>query len=100
MFDLDGTYGADVVLMRKLADLLKSHGVTLVMVTARNGTEDDRALVQHLGIEKQMPVLYAGSKPKRKVAREAGYEVDIWIEDNPIMVDFGIPGLALTGEHH
>ena len=100
MFDLDGTFSADLQLMRAVARLFKDAGWTLVMITAREDNEDNRMLAEQLKITQLMPILFAGARPKRAVARENGYEVDIWIEDNPIMVDFGIPGLGIVGEQH
>lgn len=100
MFDLDGTFAADLKAMREVVAVFKRYGHTLVMITAREDNEDNRMLAEQLKITQLMPILFAGRRPKRKVAREAGYEVDIWIEDNPVLVDFGVAGLEMVGEQH
>lgn len=93
-FDLDGTYAADLTTFRGIAGLLKDAGHSCVMVT--NRCEQDRAAVEEL-IDHEMPVLFSCGKPKRQVAEEAGYFVQIWIDDNPSLVDFGEKGLQMVG---
>lgn len=48
MFDLDGTWSADIKLMRAIAALCIAAGHVIVMITGRKGTEDDRKLVEVL----------------------------------------------------
>lgn len=93
-FDLDGTYAADIKTFRRLAELLKESGHECIMVT--NRCEADRAHVEDL-IGRQMPVLFSCGRPKRAVAEEAGYFVSVWVDDNPVLVDLGEPGLKQVG---
>jgi len=78
--DFDGTFSADPPLFRDIVGLMKSHGHKVVMVTGRSndqGGEID-VLVGDL-----MPVIFAGREWKKMAAFNAGYDVDVWIDDNP-----------------
>ncbi len=93
-FDLDGTYAADLTTFCGIAGMLKDAGHTCVMVT--NRCESDRAEVEEM-IDNEMPVLFSCGRPKRAVAEEAGYFIQVWIDDNPSLVDFGSSGLTIAG---
>lgn len=95
-FDLDGTYAADLTTFTGIAGLLKDAGHTCVLVT--NRCESDRAFVEDL-IDHEMPVLFSCGRPKRLVAEEAGYFVQVWVDDNPILVDKGAAGLNEVGTY-
>lgn len=91
--DLDGTYAADIPAFRRVVSLLQDHGHICVLVT--NRPETDRAFVEGL-VAGQMVVFCTNGRPKREVAREGGYVVDVWVDDNPILVDFGAAGLEMV----
>lgn len=93
-FDLDGTYAADKTTFHAVVELFKTAGHTCLLVT--NRCEGDRAVVESF-IEKQMLILFSCGRPKRKVAEEAGYHVAVWVDDNPILVDYGAEGLRMVG---
>lgn len=92
--DLDGTYAADVSTFRKVVDVFQQAGHRCVLVTNRG--PDDRALVESIVLG-QMPLIFAAGSPKKVAALAAGYAVDVWIDDNPILVDFGGMGLVMVG---
>jgi hypothetical protein len=93
-FDLDGTYAADLKVFSRIAQVCTDAGHTCIMVT--NRCEQDRVFVEDL-IERRMPVLFSCGKPKREVAEAAGYYVQVWIEDNPILVELGAAGMNEVG---
>lgn len=93
--DLDGTFAADITTFRKVVTLFHSAGHQCVLVTNR-GPEDAR-VVEGL-VEGLMPIIYANGVPKRDAALAGGFDIHIWIDDNPVLVDFGAPGLALVSK--
>lgn len=94
--DFDGTFGADPELFHKFLDLIEASGRhKAVIVTARNkpsfgatGWINGQPLVEVV-TKGRIPVVYAGSNPKREAALKAGYSVDIWIDDYPFGIDGG-----------
>jgi ribonucleotide monophosphatase NagD (HAD superfamily) len=95
--DLDGTFAADVATFKAVVELFHAAGHKCVLITNRG--PEDRAVVERI-VAGCMPCLFSNGRPKREIAREAGYEVNVWIDDNPCLVDFGSAGLALCGEQH
>jgi len=94
--DLDGTYAADAVAFHKIVDVLLERGHACVLVTNRCDDDRDVDAIREL-VHRKVPILYSCGKPKREVARAAGYVVSIWIDDNPILVDLGEAGLKMVG---
>jgi GH25 family lysozyme M1 (1,4-beta-N-acetylmuramidase) len=89
--DFDGTFDRDPKLFCKLAELLRSHGHSVVCVTSRfQGISDE--VERAVG---DMPIVYAGATWKRQAARAAGYQVHVWIEDLPEYVDRQDPEMVL-----
>jgi hypothetical protein len=37
--------------------------------------------------------VYCAGIPKREAAHQAGHDIDVWIDDNPILVNLGLEGL-------
>lgn len=83
--DYDQTFAADPEMFKAFVGLIKAHGHIPVLVTGREDShgfgEPVRALVEDL-----MPIVFAGGSWKRDAAKAAGYEVDIWIDDNPTYI--------------
>lgn len=94
--DLDGTYAADVPTFRAVVQLLQAVGHTCVLVT--NRCEGDRPIVEKI-VGGQMPIVFSCGLPKRAVAQTAGFIVNVWMDDNPILVDLGAKGLDLVGTY-
>lgn len=82
--DYDGTFGADIPTFRSIVRTLQAAGHQVVMVTQRSAEQGAviRGATRGLGI----PIVWASGKPKLEAAREAGYDVDIWMEDNPLSI--------------
>lgn len=83
--DFDDTFTAAPEMFRYLVKVIRSYGHECVMVTGREDSpgvaEPVRALVGDL-----MPIVFAGGTWKRDAARAAGWEVDIWMDDNPTYI--------------
>lgn len=80
--DFDGTFAANPHLFSDFVRLLRVHGWQAVLVTGRSDDgqwgDEVRAIVNDL-----IPIVFAGRRWKKEAASEAGYEVDIWIDDHP-----------------
>ena len=92
--DFDGTFSADPDLWRELIPIIQGrrHGHQCVLVTNRPEImgNDVRAEVGSL-----MPIVFAGRKTKRSAVKDAGYKVNIWIDDSPEYID--IEGIRFVG---
>lgn len=81
--DFDGTYAADPDFFDDVVTLARTHGHEVVMVTQRGSAHAYE--IESL-TDKQFPIVYAAGQKKAEAAREAGYPVDVWIDDEPIGV--------------
>lgn len=94
--DFDGTYTRAPELWNRFIEAALGEGHLVVLVTNR---PDD---AEHHGVVAswtggRIPAFFTNGRPKRQVALEAGYDVDVWIDDNPILVDYGAAGLSMVG---
>jgi len=84
--DYDNTFSADPYCFTLMIRMFQAHGHQVVMVTGRSDEgaygEEVRQAVGDL-----ISIVFAGGAWKRVAAREAGYNVDIWIDDNPEYID-------------
>ena len=88
--DFDNTFSADPALFHSFLDLLTARGHKAVIVTGRSKPTGKGGLSEFLVevvTKGRLPIVYAGMKFKRLAATEAGYNVDIWIDDNPEFID-------------
>lgn len=80
--DYDGTWSADPRLFTAFVVTARQHGHTILMITQRGPEwrvpEMDviEAVISH-------PIIFAAGKTKVDAATDAGFNVDIWIDDNP-----------------
>lgn len=81
--DYDGTWTADPELWHDFTRKAIDRGHTVIIVTGRTYRHED-LLQQRL--PKWIPIVYAGTRLKEKAAQASGYNVDIWIDDNPGMI--------------
>lgn len=83
--DFDGTFAADPDLFKAIVGLIRAAGHEVVMVTGREDSrgfgDPVKALVGDL-----MPIVFASGHWKTVAALEAGYKIDIWIDDNPTYI--------------
>lgn len=74
--DYDKTYTADPGLWDKFIETAKARGHEVICITMRDGSDEER-------ISMPVPVIYTSRLAKAKFMRDAGRQVDIWIDDTP-----------------
>lgn len=81
--DFDNTWTANPALWRNfIADAQQIWGYTVVCVTGRSDEGKWGSEVRE-AIDGLIPIVFAGHQWKRTAALNAGYKVDIWIDDTP-----------------
>lgn len=84
--DFDRTFAADPQLWGEFARKAVADGNTVVMVSRREDTPEDRQTVTDtLGeyADAFSQVLLVGDRLKDEAAKEAGVNVDVWVDDSP-----------------
>ncbi len=94
-FDYDGTWSADPTVFAAVVAAFRDRGHVCLIVTNRGPTEGAAELART-----GLPIIFANHGPKRAAARAVGHEVDVWIDDNPILVDKGAAGIIEIGYEH
>jgi hypothetical protein len=79
--DFDGTFAADPLLFRELVALIRKHGHKAIMVTQRCRKFKDE--VEDVVRMDDLPIVYASGQSKEDAALQAGFVVDIWLDDVP-----------------
>ena len=79
-FDIDDTWTLDPTAWRDVWDSLTESGFTCVIVT---GADQPADKILRLSIPFDAPIVVAKNELKRDAARQAGYEVSVWIDDLP-----------------
>lgn len=83
--DYDETWTAFPGLWRDFVASCRQRGITVIIVT-------NRSMDMHIGDPGKFgveAVVYANGRPKREAAHLHDFNVDIWIDDLPHLVDFG-----------
>lgn len=78
--DIDGTWSKDPSAWLAFATMFESLGHQVIITTNRRCWSED---MERLRINPLMPVIYADRQLKRRAAEEAGFLVDVWIDDMP-----------------
>jgi hydroxymethylpyrimidine pyrophosphatase-like HAD family hydrolase len=81
-FDIDGTWSLDPALFKHLAYTFQKSGWRVIIVT---GAEQPAEKLQRLMLT-GYPLIVSGGQFKEHAARKAGYEVAVWIDDMPGMI--------------
>ena len=79
--DFDGTFTADPKFWLFFARDAVVHNHQVITVTHRRKTFENEQTMRNLGVN--WPIVFAYDQPKKMAAIEAGYAVDVWIDDNP-----------------
>lgn len=86
--DFDGTFTADPGFWFNFVRTAQSFGHQVWIVTARDEIND--GIAWNAVMPKARPpifapcdVIFCDGRTKRKVTRELGIEIDVWIDDNP-----------------
>jgi len=95
--DFDGTITKRPNILSHLCEELFYNGDKIIVISNRNENYTNRQIVEdflaNYDYEKYVSaVLLTSGIPKREYARKHNFEVDIWIDDNPVLVDFGMQG--------
>lgn len=93
--DFDGTFASDPPAFIAAVSELLFKGHDLVTVTSRRKTLENEQHMRESGIT--WPILFAYDKPKKLAAIEAGFKVDVWIDDQPHMIGRGDESLECVG---
>ena len=82
--DFDGTLARDPKLFGRFIRMLHRAGHVAVLVTGRSDMTPHAAEVRAVmaGLP-EIPLVFAGPNWKRHAAKEAGHEIDIWVDDRP-----------------
>ena len=102
--DFDRTFAADPALWGEFAEDAAENGNTVVMISRRPDTpENHQAIRETLGPWARYfaQVMLVGDRLKDDAAREAGVEVDVWVDDSPQFVraheERAAPGTIVEG---
>lgn len=89
--DFDGTITACPELWAKVIALMEADGHRVVMVTCRSDSEANvnfvREYLRRYGIV--LPMLFTSNGSKIEAAKERGWDVDIWCDDQPHTIVHG-----------
>lgn len=84
--DYDDTFTADPTAWRNVIAALRANGHVVICVTARQGDQEDRSEIAS-AFSDETPIVFAGNAKKRLAAEQAGYKVNVWIDDTPSRID-------------
>lgn len=87
-FDFDETYTADPDAMGRVMELFMASGHTVIVTTGRG--DHRRPLAEDIIADRfgeEVPVVRARGSSKRSAAQDAGYDVDVWVDDGPIRIE-------------
>lgn len=80
--DYHGTFQRDVRTFRAVVRGLQAAGHTCVLVTGIDDGDSYAAEVKR-DVGDLMPIVFAAGAWKRQAAKAAGFDVDVWIDDQP-----------------
>ena len=80
--DFDNTYTLDPTFWQKIYDLAKASGHQIICVTWRFGTQKDKEDLKILPPD--MSIVFAGGRSKIRMAKKAGYKIDVWVDNFPL----------------
>lgn len=93
--DYDGTWTSDPVLWRAFVQSAVARGHQVILITNRISAApwgpEVRAALSDVPVA---DIVFCGAAPKRAVARQRGWNVDVWVDDRPHTVDSGILGVG------
>jgi len=80
--DYHGTFSRDPDAFREMVKALQYRGHTCVLVTGIADGDRFAAEVRR-EVGNLMPIVFANNAWKRDMAKAAGFDVDVWIDDSP-----------------
>lgn len=85
--DFDGTFTLATQVWFNFVRECQIRDHEIITVTHRRDTIANRQVIADAGVD--WPVIFAYDKPKKFAAIEAGYAVDVWIDDAPHGIGVG-----------
>lgn len=85
--DYDDTFTADPKFWRSFVKNAQKAGHKVICITARGFSESNKYELE-LALP-DIPIMFCDMKPKRIVAKNQGYDIDIWIDDTPEAITVG-----------
>jgi hypothetical protein len=82
--DYDRTWTADPAGWVQWYYSFTARGHQVIMATGRNGWSDD---MDRSSLPASMPIVFCKGQLKRIACEQAGYNVDVWIDDMPGMIE-------------
>lgn len=90
--DFDRTWTQDPNGWASVARFFRDRGHTVLLVTNRSRLRHHHVFeVQQHCRDHVDAIIFAGEQPKRVAARQAGYHVDVWVDDTPESIHFPSP---------
>lgn len=93
-FDFDDTLTEDLNSFGQIFKILQNNGHQTIIVTGRsqigNWELEVQEAVSYISRKFQLekiPIVFAGSEWKKKAAKNAGYNVNIWVDNSPEYID-------------
>jgi hypothetical protein len=99
--DYDDTYSANPEIWTEILLLMKIHGFKTICATNRRDTEANRIRLSEAFNGKVLDIVYCNGY-KDTVCRKKGYNVLVWIENDPRVAEFPAPlwWCRLVGAYH
>jgi hypothetical protein len=87
--DYDGTWDLIPFPFKCLSDSIEVNGGTVLIVSCRADTEENREDIQEATGFANRHILLTSGSAKRWFCEQRGWQVDIWIDDEPRTVEGG-----------
>lgn len=81
-FDIDGTITLDPDTFHRVMNEFRHAGWAVIIVT---GAQQPPEKIHRLKLD-DLPIIVSNGQLKEAAAREAGYIVDVWVDDMPGMI--------------
>lgn len=90
--DFDNTWTADKELWNWFYTAASKKGHIVIMATMRSRHSED---MDRYDLPPDMPIVYCGMEYKQHACLDAGFEVDVWVDDMPMLIS---PGLIIGSD--
>lgn len=83
--DWDDTISKDEDGFKDFILLFRQRGHDFIIVTIRPANQPNQDIVA-FSVAMDVPVIYTWGKQKQGVCAESGYDVDVWVDDSPVLI--------------
>lgn len=91
--DYDGTITRDTQFWREFIALAGANGHQVVIVTNRHQQSVSEIEDFANTLSGHVPIVATAGQPKAAASKRAGYDVDVWVDDMPVLIYEGEQGL-------